>query len=98
MRISVERSGGFAGLREVLGPVDTASAPASVRSDIDAVVSRARSLSLQSAAPRAPLPDAFSYRVRIDDGRDTTLHGEDLGDLPITALIKLLRSTGASWR
>jgi hypothetical protein len=68
MRISFERSGGFAGVR-LACEVDTSSLPPAEAAQLEHLVARA---GLDALPPMAPTdPDRFEYRLEVD-GRTFT--------------------------
>jgi hypothetical protein len=89
MNVSVERSGGFAGLRQVLGPVATEELPDSERDEVHRLVASL------PPADSLGVPDAFHYRVIVEGAPD----GDGSVDTTNpTQLIDTLVAAGASWR
>ena len=76
MRLTLTRSGGFAGL--LLPPVslDTAALPPSEAQRLESLIIAANCFDCpQPRLPRAPQPDRFQFSLMIvqDDGREQTL-------------------------
>ncbi|HKG27420.1 MAG TPA: protealysin inhibitor emfourin [Thermomicrobiales bacterium] len=87
MRISVKRGGGFAGLTEDLGTVDTAQLdPATAQQVEQAAGSLAAAASSGGAAIGADLP---RYEITISDGSEQTIAFDDDGG-PETAPLREL--------
>ena len=63
MKVTVERSGGFAGIRRVYGPVDTDDLAPERAAALGELVGAA-----EAAPPGQPLPDDFGYRVTVEGG------------------------------
>jgi hypothetical protein len=61
MRITLDRSGGFANIR-VHRQVDTSMLPRAEAEEIERLATEAR----KTPASSAPMPDAFTYRITID--------------------------------
>jgi len=61
MRITLDRSGGFANIR-VHREVDTGTLPRAEAEEIERLAAEAR----DTPAASAPMPDAFTYRIAID--------------------------------
>jgi hypothetical protein len=61
MRITLDRSGGFANIR-VHREVDTTTLPPAEAEKIERLATEARN----TTASSAPMPDAFTYRITID--------------------------------
>jgi hypothetical protein len=73
MRVTLVRSGGFAGLQRTAA-VDGAALPQAERDQLNALVGGARFFALP-ATLSAPAPDRFRYRVTVeeDGGRSHTV-------------------------
>jgi uncharacterized lipoprotein len=68
MRISVRRSGGFAGIDEEVGSVDTAALDAGAREPIESLVREAGFFELPAAVEGDLGADQFRYEVSVEDG------------------------------
>jgi two-component sensor histidine kinase len=92
MKISASRSGGFAGLTEDLGMVDTAALPIAVRREFEGLVEQAGVFAgnverLDSAVGA----DMYRYAVTVaDEGRQTTVTFTDDGSAGTAALRRLV--------
>ena len=73
MRVTVVRSGGFAGLARTTS-VDGGALPQAERDELTGLVGGARFFTLPAALP-APAPDRFRYRITVeeDGGRTHTV-------------------------
>lgn len=103
MEITVIRSGGFAGVHERLGPVDTSSLDAERAQEIEAKVEEAGFFELPDELPQErEIRDGFGYRMTISaDGKE---HDVSYGDGSEQAaakrlgeLVRLLEDDGASF-
>jgi hypothetical protein len=65
MRVTLVRSGGFAGLQRTAA-VDGAALPQAERDQLDALVAGA-GLHALPPTPPAPAPDRFRYRLTVED-------------------------------
>jgi hypothetical protein len=90
MKVSVERSGGFAGLRQRLSTVDTDDLPAQDRDAVTQLVT-----DVESTTPGRPMPDAFTFLVTVEHapGSTNTFQTADAA-----ALVRALTAAGATWR
>lgn len=68
MRVTFERSGGFAGLI-VTTSLDTATLPASEADQLQQLVQSANFFGLPAEIPATPQPDRFQYEITIADGK-----------------------------
>jgi hypothetical protein len=69
MKISVTRTGGFAGLTESLGNVDTAALPPAQAAEAARLVQAAGFFALPGELPGGNVgADLFRYEVRVEDG------------------------------
>ena len=69
MTISVTRTGGFAGLTDELGTVDTATLDATAKQALELAVRRTNFFQLPARLPGEPVgADLFTYRVTVKDG------------------------------
>jgi hypothetical protein len=68
MRISVRRSGGFAGIEEEVGSIDTASLAPDTRDEVEALVRQADFFALPAAVEGEVGADQFRYEVTVEDG------------------------------
>lgn len=95
MRITVTRTGGFAGLHQQLGPVETSSLDSEVADQVGRIVTESDFFSLPESLQGSPVHDGFRYTVRINDGdREHTVVTEGMSDDPavgrLHALIEVL--------
>ncbi|MBW4539964.1 MAG: hypothetical protein KME43_12590 [Myxacorys chilensis ATA2-1-KO14] len=67
MRVTFERSGGFAGLI-VTTSVDTATLPATETEHLQQLVQSANFFGLPAEIPAAAQPDRFQYEITVEDG------------------------------
>ena len=69
MKISVTRSGGFAGLTDGVSAVDTAQLDTAARQKLEQAVRRVNFFELPARLPGEPVgADLFAYRVTVRDG------------------------------
>jgi hypothetical protein len=71
VRISVRRSGGFAGIDEEVGSVDTATLPSAIRDEVESLVQEAGFFALPRAVEGEVGADQFRYAVTVEDGGRT---------------------------
>jgi hypothetical protein len=92
MRITVTRTGGFAGLHQQLGPVETSSLDSEVADQVSRIVTESDFFNLPQSLQGSPVYDGFRYTVRIDDGdREHTVEMEGLSeDPPMVRLHELI--------
>jgi hypothetical protein len=92
MKISVSRSGGFAGLTEDLGTVDTAALPGSTGRELEALVNQAGVFSGNvKQLDTAVGADMYRYAVTVEDeGRQATVTFTDDGSPGTVALRSLV--------
>jgi Emfourin len=64
----VRRSGGFAGIEEEIGSVDTEALPAGTRDEVESLVRDAGFFSLPSTVEGDVGADQFRYEVTVEDG------------------------------
>ncbi|PKO22614.1 MAG: hypothetical protein CVU38_08495 [Chloroflexi bacterium HGW-Chloroflexi-1] len=98
MRITFERSGGFAGMR-LRATVQTAALPAEEAREIEALVAAADFFNLPPilSAPR-PGADRFQYEITVEDGARSHTVRVDEAAVPATLQPLLRRLTRmASW-
>jgi hypothetical protein len=68
MRISFERTGGFANIR-LRAEIDSAQLPHERAQELEKLIERARPFDQQAQSQSSPpLPDDFQYDVTINDG------------------------------
>jgi len=81
MKISVTRTGGFAGVTDEVGSVDTAQLDAAARQKLEQDVRRVNFFELPARLPGEPVgADLFAYRVTVSDGpreHSVTFTGEE---------------------
>jgi emfourin len=68
MRIDVRRSGGFAGIDEEVGSVDTASLAPDTRDELERLVAESDFFALPAAVEGEVGADQYRYEVTVDDG------------------------------
>jgi emfourin len=68
MRISVRRSGGFAGIEEQLGSVDTAELDASARERLERLVDEADFFAAPAVVEGDLGADQFRYEITVEEG------------------------------
>jgi hypothetical protein len=97
MELTVRQSGGFAGLKETIGPVDTAALPAAIAMEIESGF-KAIDFLLQPARASAVGLDFVRYEFEIrEGGRVRTAVGVDDGSETgekLRALVDQLRAVG----
>jgi len=98
MKISIIRSGGFAGLTEMLGNLDTTSLAPAQAHKIEALVAAARFFELPAELPGdAAGADFMRYEVTVADGlRHHTVRFVDdqsTRSRPLTALVEWMLHT-----
>jgi hypothetical protein len=99
MEITVTRTGGFAGVHQQLGPVDTSSLDSEVAEQIDRIITELDFFNLQDSPAAGVVYDGFFYAVQVvADDRDHTVRTEDGSDDPaaggLRRLIGLLEDAG----
>lgn len=99
MIVTAWRSGGLAGHRERLGPVDTERQSGAVASAIAHLVREAGFFALPASVGEAGSPDAFRFRLRVEDGdREHEVSWSERSDDPVAVrlgeLIDALRRGG----
>jgi hypothetical protein len=94
MRITVTRTGGFGGVSEQLGPVETSSLDAEVADQVDRILTESDFFNLPERLPsNGQAEDDFVYAVEVvDDDRAHTVELEELsGDPAATPLLEMIR-------
>lgn len=97
MQVTVIRTGGFAGLHQQLGPVDTSSLDPEIADEIERIITELDFFNLPERLPTTrTISDGFSYAVEVvDDGRDHTVRMEDGSEDPaaiqLFQVIRLLK-------
>ena len=96
MTISVRRTGGIAGVNEVLGPVEA-------NDEIGGLVESIGFFDLPDRLPGGEdIADAFQYAITVEDGyRSKTVSFTDTPDdthRGVQQLIGLVEGTGAEWK
>ena len=93
MVIEVTRSGGFAGLLEKLGSVDTRKLAPEAARHLEGLVSHAGFFNLPAETPAGPAADLYRYEVTIRDaGRSHTVAFSDDSSLAAGPLAQLTRA------
>lgn len=83
MRVTITKTGGFAGVHQQLGPVETSSLDSEVADQVGRIVTDVDFFNLPESLPAQPVMDGFSYAVRIADGeRDHTVRTEGTSNDP----------------
>jgi hypothetical protein len=73
MRVTLEQSGGFAGLM-IMRTIDTQDLSPSETQELEQLVKEADFFQLNSVTDRNPQPDRFGYQLSIDtDGRSHSI-------------------------
>jgi hypothetical protein len=68
MEVTVRRSGGFAGIDEELGSVDTASLDSGTREQLEQLVAEADFFALPAAVEDEVGADQFRYDITVSEG------------------------------
>ncbi len=98
MRISAKRSGGFAGLTEDVGTVDTAQLDEVTRSQIEQMIHNGRFFELPATVSGGIGADRFNYEITVSEGgRQHTVAFTEDGS-PQTAPLRRLVDTIAQLR
>lgn len=95
MIVQLKRTGGFAGIDEMLGRVDTAQLEHGKRKEIEELVERLNFFEMNPMPPDSPIgADFYRYEITIQDGkRDHTVFvmaddPEALEKSPLNTLVK----------
>jgi hypothetical protein len=91
LRISVKRTGGYAGLSETIAEIDTAAVGAAAATRIAGLVEASRFFTLPATLPNQALgADMFRYEITVEDGprRHTVAFIDD--ESPAVAPLKRL--------
>ena len=92
MKISVERTGGFTGLTEKLGSLDTDRLPPAQKKAMEKRVRAVRFFQLPESLPVGHVgADLYNYRVTVADGskqHTVTFVGEDPGIDAVRELVE----------
>ena len=90
MRITVTRSGGYAGLSEPIADVDSAALPESKRTRLASEIAACKFFTLPETVGGSVGADMFRYEITIEDGgrRHTVAFTDD--NTPATAGLKRL--------
>lgn len=93
MQITVIKTGGFAGIHEQLGPVDTSSLDPEVAGQVVRILTELDFFGLPKSLPGEPVPDGFHYAVRVvEDARDHTVETEGTSEDPAAPkLLEVIR-------
>jgi hypothetical protein len=100
MEISVRRTGGFAGVDDRLGPVETNEIYGGIGDQLERVVRDVDFFELPWAFPSGPGEDLFEFTATVTDaGRSHSTSWDDLSDRPpeLDRLIELLLEAGQTW-
>lgn len=90
MRITVTRSGGYAGLSEAIADVDTATLPEAKRTRVESAIAACRFFTLPETVTGGVGADMFRYEITIEDsGRRHAVAFTD-DDSPASAGLKRL--------
>ena len=101
MEITVRRIGGFAGVSERLGPVDTPELDPALARQIDDLLTAVGFFELPSRFPPGIGADAFVYLMTvIQPARSHSTSWDDLSEHPpeLDQLVDLLATSGATWQ
>ena len=97
MRLTLSRSGGFAGIPRPAVKLDTAQASSTLTKRIQSLLERAGFLSLAADLGPPKQPDRFQYslNVQMDDGTQHTVSfSEDSASEPLLDLVQLISASG----
>jgi hypothetical protein len=103
MQITITRTGGFAGVRQRLGPVETASLDSGIADQASRIVTEVDFFHLPQSMQGAPVYDGFHYAIQVSDGPvEHTVSLGGMSDDPAAArlheLIELLdEAVGFVW-
>lgn len=104
MEVTVDRSGGFAGVHERLGPVDTSQLGAGLGAQIEAKVTEIGFFDIPEHLPGGENAfDTFKYKVTVADGeRSHSVSYDELSNeaerCGIKDLVQLLDQAGVGWQ
>lgn len=87
MRVTLERSGGFAGIT-LNKTLDAGSLSADESHHLQALLAAARFFELPELIPSEPQPDRFQYRIVIE--QDGKAHGVTLSEQALSRELKTL--------
>jgi hypothetical protein len=95
MMINVRRSGGFAGIEEEVGSVDTASLAPDTRDEVEGLVRESDFFALPAAVESEVGADQYRYEVTVDDGEQahTVTFVGDAGP-QVAALRRIVAAAG----
>jgi Emfourin len=101
MQISVQRSGGYAGIEETVGAVDTAVLDPDARAGLESLVGEADFFALPDTVEGEVGADQFRYEIAIDDpdtGRRhaVTFVGESGPAAPLKRLVDAVAVVAAA--
>jgi hypothetical protein len=94
MQITVTKTGGFAGVNQQLGPVDTSSLDSRVADDVSRIIREVDFFNLPRSLPKSgQMSDAFYYAVSATDGsrNHTVQMGDDSSGSAADKLRELIR-------
>jgi hypothetical protein len=96
MRVSVERTGGVAGLR-LRYHVSSDDLGAEERGKLEELVAAAEAVDVPAGGPERARPDAMHYRITIEKGKEGVTHAvnEPGAPQPLLELAQWVRSRGA---
>lgn len=103
MQITVNKTGGFAGVNQRLGPVETSSLDPGVADQVRRIVTESDFFHLPEDLQGAPVYDGFHYAVQVLDGTaEHTVILAGMSDDPVVArlheLIHVLdEAVGFQW-
>ncbi len=95
MKISVRRSGGFAGLTEQIAAIDTENLSADARQHVESAVREANFFALPEVIAGTTGADLYRYEVEVTNGALTHTvayldDGENAGNQPVQRLVRTI--------
>ncbi len=103
MQITVTKTGGFAGVHQRLGPVETSSLESEVADQVGRIVTELDFFHLPKSLQAKPVQDGFHYAVQVIDGAgehtvETAGTSNDPAVTRLHELIELLdEAVGFGW-
>jgi hypothetical protein len=103
MEITITRTGGFTGIPEKLGPINTDSLAKDTARQVSDIIAKMDFFNLPADIAKAGGADVFDYDTTVTDGgRTHTVHSNDNSAATyksqLDELIKLLESSGATFK
>jgi hypothetical protein len=100
MKLAATKSGGFAGVREELGPIDDDALPDDLRAKIEQELERVGFSEMPSEPPRhTPIDDGFNYTITVTDGDRShcVAFGDGIGR-GLFRLLAMVEKAAGGWR